>query len=50
MEISTAHPRRISVYVKRGEARLATLKSTALISQFNASDSQLVAKEVEERP
>ena len=41
-------PCRISVYVKGGRAKLATLRPTALVSQFNAPDLQPVAKEVEE--
>ena len=48
MEISTALPCRISVYVKRGKVKLATLKPTALVSQFDAPDLLPVAKEVEE--
>lgn len=48
MEISTALPCRISVYVEGGKVRLATLKPTALVSQFNVPDLQLVAREVEE--
>ncbi len=48
MEISTALPCRISVYVEGGKVKLATLKPTALINQFNAPDLQPVAEEVEE--
>ncbi len=48
MEISTALPCRISVYEKDGKTRLATLKPTALIDQFNVPDLKEVAKEVEE--
>ncbi len=48
MEISTALPCRISVYVEGGKVKLATIKPTALINQFNAPDLQPVAEEVEE--
>ncbi len=48
MEISTALPCRISVYAQGGKVRLATLKPTVLVSQFNAPALQPVAKEVEE--
>ncbi len=48
MEISTALPCRISVYAEEGRVKLATLKPTILVSQFNAPDLQPVAKEVEE--
>lgn len=48
MEISTALPCRISVYAEGGKVKLATLKPTVLVSQFNAPDLQPVAKEVEE--
>ncbi len=48
MEISTALPCRISVYVEEGKVKLATLKPTILVSQFNAPDLYSVAKEVEE--
>ncbi|RJR36861.1 MAG: DUF302 domain-containing protein [Desulfobacteraceae bacterium] len=49
MQISTALPCRISVFTEGGgKVRLATLKPTALISQFNAPDLHSVAKEVED--
>ncbi len=48
MEISTALPCRISVYPEGDKVKLATLKPTVLVSQFNAPDLQPVAKEVEE--
>ncbi len=48
MEISTALPCRISVYPEGGKVKLATLKPTVLVSQFNAPDLEPVAKEVEE--
>ncbi len=48
MEISTALPCRISVYNEKDKVKLATLKPTALVSQFNAPELQPVAKEVEE--
>jgi uncharacterized protein (DUF302 family) len=48
MEISTALPCRISVYTEGDKVRLATLKPTVLVSQFNIPDFQPVAKEVEE--
>jgi uncharacterized protein (DUF302 family) len=48
MQISTALPCRISVFTEGGKVKLATLKPTALISQFNVPDLQSVAKEVEE--
>jgi len=48
MQISTALPCRISVYTEGGKVKLATLKPTALITQFNAPGLQSVAKEVEE--
>jgi uncharacterized protein (DUF302 family) len=48
MEISTALPCRISVFAEGGKVKLATLKPTALVSQFNAPELENVAKEVEE--
>ncbi len=48
MEISTALPCRISVYPEGDKVKLATLKPTVLVSQFNAPDLEPVAKEVEE--
>ncbi|RJR51758.1 MAG: DUF302 domain-containing protein [Desulfobacteraceae bacterium] len=48
MQISTALPCRISVFTEDGKVKLATLKPTALISQFNVPELQDVAKEVED--
>ncbi len=48
MEISTALPCRISVFTDAGKVKLATLKPTALVAQFNVPELQTVAKEVEE--
>ncbi len=48
MEISTALPCRISVFTEGNKVKLATLKPTALILQFNAPELESVAKEVEE--
>jgi uncharacterized protein (DUF302 family) len=48
MKLSTALPCRISVYTEGKKVKLATLKPTALISQFNVPELQSVAKEVEE--
>lgn len=48
MEMSTALPCRISVYTEGDKVKLATLKPTVLVSQFNIPDLQLIAKEVEE--
>ena len=48
MQVSTALPCRISVYDEGGKVKLATIKPTALISQFNAPELQSVAKEVED--
>jgi len=48
MIISTALPCRISVYEERGKVKLATLRPTALVSQFNAPELEEVAREVEE--
>ena len=48
MELSTALPCRISVFTEGGKVKLATLKPTVLISQFNAPELQPVAKEVED--
>ncbi|RJR31368.1 MAG: DUF302 domain-containing protein [Desulfobacteraceae bacterium] len=48
MQISTALPCRISVFTEGGKVKLATLKPTALISQFNVPELQDVAKEVED--
>ena len=48
MEISTALPCRISVFNEGNKVKLATLRPTALILQFNAPELEPVAKEVEE--
>lgn len=48
MELSTVLPCRISVFTDGGKVKLATLKPTALITQFNVPELQPVAKEVEE--
>lgn len=48
MEISTALPCRISVYGEGDKVTLATLKPTAIVSQFNIPDLQPIAKEIEE--
>jgi uncharacterized protein (DUF302 family) len=48
MQLSTALPCRISVFTEGEKVKLATLKPTALISQFNVPELQSVAKEVEE--
>lgn len=48
MEMSTALPCRISVYIEGDKVKLATLKPTALVSQLNILDLQPIAKEVEE--
>ena len=48
MDLSTALPCRISVFTEGGRVKLATLKPTALISQFNVPELESVAKEVEE--
>jgi len=48
MEISTALPCRISVFIEGNKVKLATLKPTALVAQFNAPELQDVAREVEE--
>lgn len=48
MLISTALPCRITVFTEEGKVKLATLKPTVLISQFNVPGLQPVAKEVED--
>lgn len=48
MGLSTALPCRISVFTEGDIVILATLKPTALVSQFNVPELQPVAKEVEE--
>ncbi len=48
MEISTALPCRIAVYVEGGKTVLATIKPTALLAMFGASDARAVAQEVED--
>jgi uncharacterized protein (DUF302 family) len=47
MTISTALPCRISVFEEGGKVKLATIKPTVLITQFNAPDLEDVAQEVE---
>jgi uncharacterized protein (DUF302 family) len=48
MSISTALPCRISIYEEGGKTILATLKPTALMAMFDASQSKDVAQEVED--
>ena len=48
MEISTALPCRISVFNEGNKVKLATIKPTALILQFNVPELEAVANEVEE--
>ena len=48
MVISAALPCRISVFEEGGSVKLATLKPTVLVSQFNAPELEPVAKEVED--
>jgi uncharacterized protein (DUF302 family) len=48
MKLSTALPCRISVFTEGKKVKLATLKPTALILQFNVPELQSVAEEVEE--
>jgi uncharacterized protein (DUF302 family) len=47
MSVSTALPCRISIYEEGGKTVLATLKPTALLAMFNASQLEVVAQEVE---
>lgn len=48
MRISTALPCRISVFEEGGKVKLATLRPTALLVQFDVPGLQPVAKQVEE--
>lgn len=48
IEISTALPCRIAVYVENGRTILATMKPTALLTMFNAPGATATAKEVED--
>jgi uncharacterized protein (DUF302 family) len=47
IEISTALPCRIAVYVENGRTTLATIKPTALLNLFNTPEAAAVAQEVE---
>jgi uncharacterized protein (DUF302 family) len=47
MGISTALPRRISIYEENGKTILATLNPTMLLAMFNAPHLESVAQEVE---
>lgn len=48
MEISTALPCRISVYVEHGKTVLATIKPTKLFGLFSAPDAAAAAASVEQ--
>jgi uncharacterized protein (DUF302 family) len=48
MSISTALPCRISIYEEGGKTILATLKPTAVLTMFSASQLGPVAQEVED--
>lgn len=48
MSVSTALPRRISVYEEAGKTVLATLKPTTLLALFNVPQLAPVAQEVED--
>ena len=48
MSVSTALPCRISIYEEKGKTILASLKPTALLAMFNASQLKGVAQEVED--
>lgn len=48
IEISTALPCRIAVYVEGGQTILATMKPTALLTMFNAPGAATTAQEVED--
>jgi uncharacterized protein (DUF302 family) len=48
MDLSTALPCRISVFTEGDKVKLATLRPTVIVSQFNVPELQHVAKEVEE--
>jgi len=47
MEISTALPCRVSIYVEGGKVKLVTIKPTAMLAMFGADDLGPVAEEVE---
>jgi uncharacterized protein (DUF302 family) len=47
IEISTALPCRIAVYVENGRTTLATIKPTALLGLFNTPEAAAAAHEVE---
>jgi uncharacterized protein (DUF302 family) len=47
MGVSTALPRRISIYEEGGKTILASLKSTTLLALFNAPQLKGAAQEVE---
>jgi len=48
LQISTALPCRISVYEEGGQARLATIRPTALIGLYDTPELRSVAGEVED--
>jgi len=48
IEISTALPCRIAVYQESGRTVLATIKPTALLHLFQASEAAAIAQSVEE--
>ncbi len=47
-EVCNPHQAKRVVFTEGGKVKLATLKPTALISQFHTPELQPVAKEVEE--
>jgi uncharacterized protein (DUF302 family) len=47
MEVSTALPCRISVYLEGGKVKIATLQPTAMLALFGAPELAPVAQEVE---
>lgn len=47
IEISTALPCRIAVYVEHGRTTLATIRPTALLTMFNTPEAADVARSVE---
>lgn len=47
IEISTAIPCRIAVYVENGRTTLATIKPTALLAMFHTPEAAAVAQSVE---
>jgi uncharacterized protein (DUF302 family) len=48
MDISTALPCRISVFVEAGQVKLSTIKPTVLLDMFGDAELKPVAAEVEE--